>query len=86
MKKRIKYTAILTVVSFFAAIGVASTFLLTRNTIKKKELAARAESLYIVLPGLEGKPEEVTPSNIAEQDRVFKGINKSGKPLQAIMQ
>ncbi|OHB97034.1 MAG: hypothetical protein A2W74_06225 [Planctomycetes bacterium RIFCSPLOWO2_12_38_17] len=81
MQKRIKYTVILTVVSFLAAVGVASTFLLTRNTIKKKELAARAESLYIVLPGLEGKPEEVTPSNIAEQDRVFKGINKLGQVI-----
>lgn len=79
MQKKLQYTIILTIVSLLAAIGVSSTFLLTRGTIKKKELAVRTEALYMVLPGLEGSPVEITPVNCAEQDRVYKGLDKSGK-------
>lgn len=42
-------------------------------------MAVRTEALYIVLPGLEGSPMEVTPSEIADQDRVYKGLNKAGQ-------
>lgn len=78
MQKKLQYTIILTIVSLLAAIGVSSTFLLTRGTIKKKELAVRTEALYMVLPGLEGSPVEITPLNSADQDRVYKGLDKSG--------
>lgn len=70
---------ILTIVSLLAAIGVSSTFLLTKGTIKKKELAVRTEALYTVLPGLEGSPVEITPLNSADHDRVYKSMDKSGQ-------
>lgn len=69
----------LTVVSLLASLGVSSTFLLTKETIRRKESAVRSEALYTVLPGLEGPPVEVTPPTIADQDRVYKGINKAGQ-------
>ena len=53
--------------------------MLTRGTIKKKELAVRAEALYTVLPGLEGLPVEISPTNSPEQDHVYKGLNKAGQ-------
>lgn len=67
----------LTIVSLLASLGVSSVFLLTKDTIKRKELAVRTEALYVVLPGLEGDPVEVTPATIADEDRVYKGVNKS---------
>lgn len=79
MQKKAQYTITLTIVSLLASLGVSSTFLLTRNTIKKKEQAARAEALYKVLPGLEGEPVEVTPSGAPDSDRIYKGIDKSGQ-------
>ncbi|MBI2469885.1 MAG: FMN-binding protein [Planctomycetes bacterium] len=79
MQKKVQYTMILTIVSLLAAIGVSSTFMLTKGTIKKKELAVRTEALYRVLPGLEGAPVEITSSNSADQDRVYKGLDKSGQ-------
>ena len=79
MQKKVQYTVILTVVSLLASIGVSSTFLLTKNTILKKELAARTDALYLVLPGLENPPVEITPPNVTDQDRVFKGLNKAGQ-------
>ena len=79
MQKKLSYTIILTIVTLLASIGVSSTFMLTKDTIKKKELAARTEALYIVLPGLEDLPVEITPPNIADPDRVYKGLNKAGQ-------
>lgn len=79
MQKKAQYTVILTVVSLLASIGVSSTFLLTKNTIQKKELAARTDALYMVLPGLENLPVEITPPNVSEQNRVFKGLNRAGQ-------
>ncbi len=79
MQKKAQYTVILTVVSLLASIGVSSTFLLTKNTIQKKELAARTDALYMVLPGLENLPVEITPPKVSEQNRVFKGLNKAGQ-------
>ena len=35
----------------------------------------------MVLPGLEGLPVEITPQNSADQDRVYKGLNKGGNLL-----
>ncbi|MEK7698889.1 MAG: FMN-binding protein [Planctomycetota bacterium] len=78
MQKKVQYTITLTIVSLLASLGVSSTFLLTKNTIKKKELAARTEALYRVLPGLEGAPVEITPPNVSDQDRIYKGLDKSG--------
>ncbi|GAN33831.1 MAG: FMN-binding protein [Candidatus Brocadia sp. AMX2] len=79
MQKKAQYTITLTMVSLLASLGVSSVFLLTKDTIKRKDLAVRTEALYIVLPGLEGSPMEVTPSEIADQDRVYKGLNKAGQ-------
>lgn len=79
MQKKVQYTVTLTVVSLLASIGVSSTFLLTKDTIKKKEAATRMEALYTVLPDLEGSPVDVTPPNTADQDRVYKGLNKAGE-------
>ncbi|NUN23801.1 MAG: hypothetical protein HUU09_10080, partial [Candidatus Jettenia caeni] len=59
MQKKTQYTVVLTLVSLLASLGVSSTFLLTKSTIKKKELATRMEALYTVLPGLES-PIEIT--------------------------
>lgn len=81
MQKKAQYTITLTIVSLLASLGVSSTFLLTKDTIKSKELAVRTEALYIVLPGLEGSPVEVTPPTIADQDRVYKGLNKAGQVI-----
>lgn len=81
MQKKAYYTIVLTVVSILASIGVASTFLLTRNTIKQKELALRADALYTVLPGLEGAPADVTSQEVNVQDRVYKGLDKSGQVI-----
>ncbi len=67
----------LTIVSLLASLGVSSIFLLTKDTIKRKELAVRTEALYVVLPGLEGAPVEVTPPTVADHDRVYKGVSKS---------
>ncbi len=78
MQKKVQYTIILTIVSLLASVGVSSTFLLTKDTIKKKELASLAEALYTVLPGLEDQPVEITPPEIAEHNRVYKGTNKAG--------
>ena len=79
MQKKAQYPIILTIVSLLASVGVSSTFMLTKGTIKKKELAVRTEALYRVLPGLEGLPVEITPQNSADQDRVYKGLNKGGQ-------
>lgn len=79
MQKKAHYTITLTIVSLLASLGVSSTFLLTRDTIKRKEAAVRTEALYVVLPGLEGSPKEITPPSIADQDRVYKGLNKAGQ-------
>jgi len=79
MQKKVQYTIILTIVSLLASIGVSSTFMLTRGTIKKKELAVRTEALYTVLPGLEGLPVEISPTNSPDQDHVYKGLNKAGQ-------
>src|SRR3972149_11231365 len=79
MQKKAKYTIILTIVSLLASIGVSSTFMLTKGTIKKKELAVRTEALYMVLPGLEGLPVEISPTNSANEERVYKGLNKAGQ-------
>lgn len=81
MQKKAQYTITLTIVSLLASLGVSSTFLLTRNTIRKKEQAARTEALYKVLPGLEGEPVEVSPANAPDSDRIYKGIDKSGQIL-----
>ncbi|MDN3514825.1 MAG: FMN-binding protein [Candidatus Brocadia sp.] len=79
MQKKLQYMVTLTVVSLLASLGVSSTFLLTKETIRRKESAVRSEALYTVLPGLEGPPVEVTPPTIADHDRVYKGINKAGQ-------
>jgi RnfABCDGE-type electron transport complex G subunit len=79
MQKKAQYTIILTIVSLLASIGVSSTFMLTKGTIKKKELAVRTEALYAVLPGLEGLPVEISPANSPDQYRVYKGLNKAGQ-------
>ena len=79
MQKKAQYTIILTIVSLLASVGVSSTFMLTKGTIKKKELAVRTEALYRVLPGLEGLPVEITPTNSPDRDRVYKGLNKAGQ-------
>ena len=79
MQKKAQYTIILTIVSLLASIGVSSTFMLTKGTIKKKELAVRTEALYTVLPGLEGLPVEISPTNSPDQDHVYKGLNKAGQ-------
>ncbi|TVM00345.1 MAG: hypothetical protein CV087_14545 [Candidatus Brocadia sp. WS118] len=79
MQKKAQYTITLMIVSLLASLGVSSTFLLTKDTIKRKELAVRAEALYVVLPGLEGSPSEVTPSGVSEQDRVYKGQDAGGQ-------
>ncbi|OQZ03175.1 MAG: hypothetical protein B6D35_00320 [Candidatus Brocadia sp. UTAMX2] len=79
MQKKAQYTITLTLVSLLASLGVSSTFLLTKDTIKRKELAVRTEALYVVLPGLESAPDEVTPSEVSDQDRVYKGLNKAGQ-------
>jgi RnfABCDGE-type electron transport complex G subunit len=79
MQKKAQYTITLTLVSLLASLGVSSTFLLTKDTIKRKELAIRTEALYVVLPGLEGSPEEITTPKVADQDHVYKGTNKSGQ-------
>ena len=79
MQKKAQYTITLTIVSLLASLGVSSTFLLTKDTIKRKELAVRTEALYVVLPGLEGSPVEITPPMVNDQDRVYKGLNKVGQ-------
>ncbi len=79
MQKKAQYTITLMIVSLLASIGVSSTFLLTKDTIRRKELAVRTEALYTVLPGLEGSPVEITTAGISEQDRVYKGLNKAGQ-------
>lgn len=79
MQKKAQYTITLTIVSLLASIGVSSTFMLTKNTIKKKELASRTEALYAVIPGLENSPVEITPPSTSDQDRVYKGLNKTGQ-------
>ncbi|MEK7776921.1 MAG: hypothetical protein AAB331_06035, partial [Planctomycetota bacterium] len=81
MQKKAQYTITLTIVSLLASMGVSSTFLLTKDTIKKKEQATRTEALYKVLPGLEGEPVEVSPANTPDSDRIYKGIDKSGQIL-----
>lgn len=80
MHKKKQYPLVLTAVSLLAALGVASVFLLTENTIKKKELAIRMEALYTVLPGLH-ESVEITPANTADQDKIYKGIDKAGKVI-----
>ena len=79
MQKKVQYMIILTIVSLLASIGVSSTFMLTKDTIKKKELATRTEALYAVLPGLEDQPVEITPPNVLDHDRIYKGTTKAGK-------
>ncbi len=79
MQKKAQYTIILTVVSLLASVGVSSVFVLTKDTIKRKEQAVRAEALYSVLPGLEGSPVSVSPPNSPEQDCVYKGLDKTGQ-------
>ncbi len=79
MQKKAQYTITLTIVSLLASLGVSSVFLLTKDTIKRKEAAVRTEALYVVLTGLEGAPVEVTPPTIADEDRVYKGLNKAGQ-------
>lgn len=79
MHKKAYYTITLTVVSLLASIGVSSTFILTKNKIKEKELAVRTEALYAVLPGLAEPPEEITPSKTADQGHIYKGRNKAGQ-------
>ncbi|MEP9411228.1 MAG: FMN-binding protein [Candidatus Brocadia sp.] len=79
MRKKVQYTITLTIVSFLASLGVSSVFLLTKDTIRRKELAIRTEALYTVLPGLEGPPVEITPPATADHDRVYKGLNKAGQ-------
>lgn len=79
MQKKVQYTVTLTIVSLLASVGVSSTFLLTKDTIKKKEIATRMEALYSVLPGLEDSPMEVTSPDTPDQDRVYKGISKTGE-------
>jgi Na+-translocating ferredoxin:NAD+ oxidoreductase subunit G len=80
MHKKKQYPLVLTMVSLIAALGVSSIFLLTANTIKKKELAIRMEALYNVLPGLQDLME-ITPSNTADQDQVYKGLDKTGQVI-----
>lgn len=80
MQKKIQYTIVLTIVSLLASLGVSSTFLLTRNTIKKKELTTRMEALYRVLPGLEN-PIEITPPHTTDQNRVYRGLNREGQTI-----
>ncbi|MCF6158905.1 MAG: FMN-binding protein [wastewater metagenome] len=80
MQKKIQYTVVLTIVSLLASVGVSSVFLLTRGTIKKKELAIRMEALYTVLPDLETHIE-ITPSETADQDRIYKGLDKTGQVI-----
>ena len=79
MQKKEQYTIILTIVSLLASVGVSSTFMLTKGTIKKKESAVRTEALYRVLPGLEGSPVEISSSNSHDRDRVYKGMSKTGQ-------
>lgn len=79
MQKKAQYTITLMIVSLLASVGVSSTFLLTKDTIKRKELAVRTEALYMVLPGLEGSPSEITSSEVADQDRVYKGLDAAGQ-------
>src|SRR3989304_2332360 len=76
MQKKAQYTIILTIVSLLASVGVSSTFMLTKGTIKKKELAVRTEALYRVLPGLEGLPVEISPINNADADVGYSSKNK----------
>lgn len=79
MQKKVQYTVTLMIVSLLASVGVSSTFLLTKDIIKKKEAATRLEALYTVLPGLEDPPPDITPPGTAEQDRVYKGLSRAGK-------
>ncbi|MDR4508829.1 MAG: FMN-binding protein [Candidatus Brocadiaceae bacterium] len=79
MQKKVRYTTILTIVSLIASVGVSSAFLLTRNSIKERDLAVRTEALYVVLPGLEGQPEVIIPVDIPDSEPVFKGLNREGK-------
>jgi len=79
MKKKTQYTLILTIVSLLASIGVSSTFLLTRDIIKKREEALRTQALYTVLPGLKNQPVEITPPNTKAQDRIYKGLDDEGR-------
>ncbi|MEB2307790.1 MAG: FMN-binding protein [Candidatus Brocadiaceae bacterium] len=79
MQKKVQYTITLMTVCLLASLGVSSIFLLTKDTIRKKELAVRTEALYMVLPGLKDAPDEVTPSETSDLDRVYKGLNKAGQ-------
>ncbi|MBM4053064.1 MAG: FMN-binding protein [Planctomycetes bacterium] len=79
MKKKLQYTIILTIVSLLASVGVSSTYLVTKEKIKVKELEIRTKALYTVLPGIDKTPEEITPPDTNELDKIYKGINSKGE-------
>ncbi|MCF6149975.1 MAG: FMN-binding protein [Candidatus Kuenenia sp.] len=79
MKKKVQYTIILTIVSLLASVGVSSTYLLTKEKIKEKELEIRNKALYTVLPGIDTIPDEITPPNTNNTDKIYKGTDENGE-------
>ncbi len=79
MKKKVQYPVVLTIVTLLASIGVSSTYLTTKEKIREKESEVRTRALFTVLPGIDETPEEISPPNTKNQDKIYKGVNGEGE-------
>ncbi|MCP4365757.1 MAG: hypothetical protein GY800_10740, partial [Planctomycetes bacterium] len=73
MGKRLQYTLVLGIIAMVTSVGVGATYVLTKDKIARKEAARRMEALLTVLPGMEGAPVQLTPSDTKPEDNVYKG-------------
>ncbi len=78
MGKRLQYTLVLGVIAMVTSVGVGATYVITKDTIARKEAARRMEALLTVMPGLAGAPVQLTPPETAAEDNVYKGQDKDG--------
>lgn len=74
MSKRLQYALVLGVISIITAVGIGTTYVTTKEKIRQREEARRLEALLAVLPGTEGNPAELTPPEVAAEDKVYKGL------------
>ncbi|MEE9487630.1 MAG: RnfABCDGE type electron transport complex subunit G [Candidatus Brocadiales bacterium] len=81
MGKRLQYTLVLGIIAMVTSVGVGATYVITKDKIARKEASRRMEALLTVLPGMEGAPVQLTPSDTKPEDNVYKGQGKDGSTV-----
>lgn len=76
MGKRIQYALVLGIISIITAVGVGATYVITKEKILQREEARRMEAILTVLPGIKGGPQELTPTETAPENKVYKAVGE----------